>query len=629
MQAVRIQEAPTIDGKLDDSAWKSAATLESFIDPQTGRAPDDGTAVWLAYDEEAIYVAFHARDGRPESIVAREIQPNARFQGEDTFEVVIDPFYTRERNWSRFRINALGTQAEDIAGGRAAKREWRGQWQAAAQRLADGWSGEMRIPWRILSIPSAERPIEVGINFNRYQARTRVFSQWSNLTPAGRAELIGVWKGVELPKLPWKPRVEWLAYTAPEVDGRRHELRSGLDARYRFTEKLTALASLNPDFRNIEQDIAGIEFTRSERFLDDARPFFTEGAGFFDLTGPFTFGRMFYSRRIESFDWGGKLFGRLSRDASVGALATVESREQVDAVARLGYSRGSDLSLSGYATHRARPGFDSGGHGLNIWRRWGNYSGDVQLATNPQTGRRDRSAGGFSASYSVPHYFAIVRHTWIEPEFGPALAYIPFQNRRGTYLYTEYNKDWRRGTVRELHADLFLTSYDHYDGSNDERSVNIGGSVELSNDMDLGVWYNRGLFGEEIHDTVFGEIEFNASNRYRRFGFAAESGRRGDLPTRYLSAFGTYRAFGKIDLSLAQSVLELGGVDRQTVLTIGWEIDRLRSLTGRVVETNGRRNAYLAFRSAGLAGLEIFVIAGDPNSETFRRRLSLKLVSAF
>jgi len=53
---------------------------------------------------------------------------------------------------------------------------------------------------------------------------------------------------------------------------------------------------------NVEQEVAGIEFTRSERILQDNRPFFSEGNDYFWLTGSYTFPRMFYSRRIGAFD---------------------------------------------------------------------------------------------------------------------------------------------------------------------------------------------------------------------------------------------------------------------------------------------------------------------------------------
>jgi hypothetical protein len=139
--AVTTDKPPVIDGKLDDEAWQSAPVAREFIDPYTGQPAADQTEAYILYDENAIYIAFYCHDSQPDAIVAREIRPGSQFPGEDTVTFQIDPYRSRDwANISAFIVNALGTQNERIAGGRAAKREWRGIWQAAVQRVPDGWT---------------------------------------------------------------------------------------------------------------------------------------------------------------------------------------------------------------------------------------------------------------------------------------------------------------------------------------------------------------------------------------------------------------------------------------------------------------------------------------------------------
>ena len=168
MQGVRTVRPPTIDGVLSDGEWDGLAHAVGFVDPYTGKAPPDDTEIWLAYDDQAIFVAFRAHDSQPDKIVAREIQPGSvsgvggrggGFGGgstvrEDVLQFEIGPFNTRQGGMNDFRVNPLGTTSENIAGGRSSKREFRGEWQAVATITEDGWVAEMRIPWAIMNLPT-------------------------------------------------------------------------------------------------------------------------------------------------------------------------------------------------------------------------------------------------------------------------------------------------------------------------------------------------------------------------------------------------------------------------------------------------------------------------------------------
>ena len=381
LQAVRAGAPPKLDGDLADPVWSGAPVATPFRDPFTGQAPKDATEARVLFDADALYVAFLCRDSDPAGIVGREVQPGAEFEGEDVVGFTIDPFYTRqEGTQSEFLVNVLGTQSENIAGGRSTKREWRGEWQAACRRVPEGWTVEMRIPWRVLNTPGAGIRT-IGINFSRFQARTRVNSEWSDRTPAERPELIGTLSGIEIPKSSQAKRLSALAYAAPEwSDGGGSTLRAGLDLRYSLNDTFTTVASLNPDFRNIEQEVANISFTRSERFLKDARPFFSEGGDFFQLTGMFSFGRMFFTRRIESFDWGVKAYGRVGEGTSIGALATIEGVDRTDAVFHVKQELGPFATVSGYGTLRDDRGAQNTAFGTNVGVRSGNFRADALVA---------------------------------------------------------------------------------------------------------------------------------------------------------------------------------------------------------------------------------------------------------
>ncbi len=141
--------APLIDGKLDDTVWQDAARAADFWVSEYGRAPREATEVRVLADDTALYFAFTCYDSRPEEIHAEQRKRDGSLVRDDHVIVQLDPYHNH-RQISEFSVNARGTQSDAMAGGRARKIEWKGDWQAAAQRSAEGWTAEMAIPLAIL-----------------------------------------------------------------------------------------------------------------------------------------------------------------------------------------------------------------------------------------------------------------------------------------------------------------------------------------------------------------------------------------------------------------------------------------------------------------------------------------------
>jgi hypothetical protein len=628
--AVRTDKPPVIDGKLDDDAWRNAPVAKEFIDIYTGKPAVDQTEAYILYDNTAIYVAFYCHDSQPEAIVAREIRPGSQFPGEDTVTFQIDPYRSRDwANISAFIVNALGTQNERIAGGRAAKREWRGIWQAAVQRVPDGWTVEMRIPWQVLNYPSSNGAVNMSINFKRDHARTRIDYFWSDVTPMRRPELMGIWQGVQPPKAGNRKTLQFMSYLTPEwQDGGGQEIRAGLDVRYTPTPQLTGVLSMFPDFRNIEGAVEGIEFSRSERFVEETRPFFMEGIRYFDLTEPYGIGRLFYSQRIREFDAGLKVFGNLSPALSIGVLSTLRGERDRASVVHLRYSAGERGGWSIYGLLRRgsdNPQHDAYGTSGNI--RYGNFriGGKWIYAREGDTGG---VATDVTLNYEVPRWFSGLRWTRIDPDFRASLGLIYFTDRQGLSWYTRYGNEIRQGPVRELEADVFLRDYTHCDGTPFEKGVQASLNITLRTDYRIGIEHEVVTF-EGAHDRVFQlSVGGNVSNRFRQWNIRYEFGQRSDRDIRFIGFGITRRLFGKLDVGLNGSILRFDENRDQYILTVGWEFDELRALSARLVQQDGNVNWYLAYRSAGGVGQDLYIIIGDPNAERFTERIALKWVWA-
>ncbi len=151
------------------------------------------------------------------------------------------------------------------------------------------------------------------------------------------------------------------------------------------------------------------------------------------------------------------------------------------------------------------------------------------------------------------------------------------------------------------------------------------------NDLRLNINHSNTEFADGRDNVTGFAFTANSSNRFRQFGGYYEEGDRGSRHSRYATGFGSIRLLRKLDLGIRKSVFERRGdpTDSLTIVTIGYEMSRTRSVTSRIVQRGADVNFYLAYRSGGLSGAELYVIAGDPNERRTQRRLSVKMVWPF
>ncbi len=619
LAAFRAAAAPNIDGKLDDALWKQAPRAATFIDGVTDGPAEEQTEAWLAYDDKAIYVAFHCHDRKPAEIVAREVRYGATLSGDDSVSFTVDPYYNRGSGESSFAVNARGTQQEYISGGRAAKREWSGVWQAAVQRIPDGWTAEMRIPWQILPHPGGRKTVKMGVNFWRYQARTQVNSMWSSLTRSYRPELVGIWQGVETPGGAVSP-LRWLTYGTGELGGSgAGSPRSGMDLRYTPSQQLSSVVSLFPDFRNVEQAVEGIQFSRTERYLSESRPFFQEGAEYFPGA--------FYSRRIETFDVGTKAFGRIGPHFSYGLLGLMRGDQEGDMVAQTSYTLGEKASASLYSMvgRGGRPQNEQAG--MTLSTRYGNFYTGGEL-NRARTGADGGSEMAVRTGWGDGHWALDLGYNDTSPNYAPALGYVGFIDSRVTSLGGGYSADWRHGPLRSFNISGYGDYSTRYSGATYARSASFGIYLLTRSNYQLAVSKSLGDF-EGAVDSVWGvRLIGNANNRRARWYVGYNWGELSSARSSFWTLGFARRLFRKMDIGIGSSLRQDVERREQVVGTIGWEIDARRAISSRVVQTDGKLNWYMAYRNAGGLGHETYLILGDPNAARFTRRVALKWVWA-
>lgn len=175
----------TIDGRLEEPAWRLTEWSEPFIDIEGERRPHLSTRVKMLWDDTYFYVAAELEE--PDVWATLTERDSIIFHDND-FEVFIDPngdthgYYELEVNafgtaWDLFLVQPYrdggpAIHAWDIAGLQVGV-DVRGTINRPGDR-DDGWTVEIAIPWEILQEAAPGRkPPRAGdqwrVNFSRVQ----------------------------------------------------------------------------------------------------------------------------------------------------------------------------------------------------------------------------------------------------------------------------------------------------------------------------------------------------------------------------------------------------------------------------------------------------------------------------
>ena len=306
LRAARLTAPVTVDGVLDEAVWQGVPTVTHLTqnDPDEGAVASESTAVWVAWDDQALYVAARFSDTRPDSIIAQLVRRDV-VTASDRFMVYLDPFHDR-RSGYYFGINAAGVLYDGTLFNDGWDDDsWDGVWEGRAHRSgsvrsgagagsAAGWSCELKIPFSQLRFRRGSEQVW-GVNFKRLIGRLNE-SDFLVYTPKQGSgfcsrfpELTVIRNGHQTAALEALPyltgKAEYLPREAgdPFNDGSRYTPGMGVDLRRSVGNSLTLNATVNPDFGQVEVDPAVVNLSDVETYFEEKRPFFTENARIFSF----------------------------------------------------------------------------------------------------------------------------------------------------------------------------------------------------------------------------------------------------------------------------------------------------------------------------------------------------------
>ncbi|HVO30080.1 MAG TPA: DUF5916 domain-containing protein, partial [bacterium] len=318
-----IEEAPVMDGRLDESVWKRATRLEGFTDfqPIEDVPASQKTTVYIYRDSEHLYVGFDAEDTEPAKI--RGTLGDRDSSGNDDFVgVMLDSFGTGRRGYL-FGVNPTGVLLDCLESETGNDDcTWDGIFYAAAHVDGRGWTAEIAIPfatlrldpdndeWYVDPLRAITRKGELSAYSPLHQAAPNAFVQMPRMSGMKGLKVVPTWQLI--PEVTARTGPGAGTGTALVDAGAPHGLSGGtsegdvgVTARVSRGD-LSADGTLNPDFSQVESDTSRV--TINQRFplsYDEKRPFFFEGREQFNLPW-----NVIYTRAIVDPIYGLKVEGK-------------------------------------------------------------------------------------------------------------------------------------------------------------------------------------------------------------------------------------------------------------------------------------------------------------------------------
>ena len=320
-QIPRSEGEVTIDGRLDEGLWKRAASIPLPYEtrPAENQPAPVETEALVFYDTSHLYVGFRASDPDP-SLIRAHLSDRDTAWSDDFVGIVIDTF-NDERRAVEFFSNPLGVQMDlfqdDIGGNES--ESWDAIWDSAGRITETGYEVEMAIPFHQLRFPAVEGDQVWGVDLVRFYPRSdrhRIASQpqdrdiscylcqiskmkgFNGISPGRNLEIV--------PTIVSGRTDERSDFPAGDLEQGEVDTEPGLTVRWGVTPNLSLSGTINPDFSQVEADVAQLDVNNQfTLFFPEKRPFFLEGADFFDTD----FNAVF-TRNVSDPSWGVKLTGK-------------------------------------------------------------------------------------------------------------------------------------------------------------------------------------------------------------------------------------------------------------------------------------------------------------------------------
>ena len=288
-----------IDGVLDDADWSSAREWTKYYEsmPFSLAEPKHYQKVLIQEDEKGMYFGFINEQPR-ESIRSNRHERDNEMANADKAGLAID-FDGDGLTAYGFTVSAGGSISDGIyRNENEVNYDWDADWDSATHIEGDAWFIEMFIPWSIAPMKSQKGDVrKVKLSFWR-MVREEFRVNTSIKGNPRQEKFMSLFHEYEfqnynVSKLDFFPFINITENRVLE----NQDTKAGAEIFWKIDSGKQLNVALNPDFGQVESDELVVNFSSSETFYSDKRPFFSENHSLFDVKG-YMFFYLINTRRI-------------------------------------------------------------------------------------------------------------------------------------------------------------------------------------------------------------------------------------------------------------------------------------------------------------------------------------------
>lgn len=446
----------TVDGELNEAVWKLPSIDKEFktVSPTYGESLGRETKIWTAYDKKNLYFAFKCFDPEPQKIKT-SISRRDNIGMDDFVGIQLDASGGKQTRYD-FLINPNGIQQDAVSSAVSvdgADKSPDFVWDSAGKITPEGYQVEVRIPLKSIRY-RAGKTVKMGIIFLRQISRLGTVGAWPEIKPGQTSfnfmatlfykDLKSGLKLEVLPNFTYSRNQErpdpgsWAAETDTNI---------GVSVKYGITSSITAEATVNPDFSQVESDTFQVEVNqRYPLFYSEKRPFFMESKEILDF-GVVKWGMMpvpIHTRLIVDPGWAAKFSGSAGKmnfaflaanDRSPGrswesGINPDEGKSAFFGIVRAKYNIGSDNSIGVLYSGRHFAGSSNNAAGVDLkYRLSKNIRSGVSYlysATRETEGGPLREGNAWNAmlEYRTPTFFSMAAYERYDIDFLMSTAFL-------------------------------------------------------------------------------------------------------------------------------------------------------------------------------------------------------------
>ncbi len=290
----------TIDGELNETEWHEAQLFNKLlvVEPYLLDEPRYQTETLITSNESGIYIGI--KNYQPIDTRNTDVFPRDQTIESDKVELMLD-FDNNAITAYSFQLGAGGSIRDGTFSSESGfSNEWDGNWSGAVSSNDEYWAAEFLIPWDVVSMKASDDG-KRQLNWYLIRSIPNETQAYANVpTTEFRQRFLNDFETISLTDYS-QSSLQLYAYATARknIHNQDSSMDAGLDLFWKSGNGKQLTATVNPDFGQIESDSLVVNFSATEIFFNERRPFFTENQTLFKL--PVAYGlRVIHTRRIGS-----------------------------------------------------------------------------------------------------------------------------------------------------------------------------------------------------------------------------------------------------------------------------------------------------------------------------------------